>query len=478
MVFAFAPFSYWAVGVMGLMGLVWLWLYAPKDRPTLYGYGFGLGYFGAGLHWVYISMHAYGDAPLSFAILANIALVLLMAMFPMAVGWLIKRFSRPSSLYRAALIPCLWSISELLRAQVLSGFPWLTLGYSQLDSPLAGFAPIIGVYGISLCLMGCVVAMMLVLVQRRIKAIFPIIAIILLGILGNTLSFTQPEGDTLSIALVQGNIAQEEKFNLDKRAVHFKHYLDLSINRQEQVIIWPETAIVYEEHSIRDTLLAALNTHLNAKSQTLVTGIASERDGAYYNAVITLGAGSGWYAKNHLLPFGEYLPLRPLFGFFKDYVEIPMSDFARGGDAQAPLFTKGIRAGISICFEAAFGEEVRQTGENAHYLINISNDSWFKNSIAADQHLQINQMRAKEMQRPMARVANDGITAFIDAQGRIETTLARFTSAVLSHTLQPLTGQTPYARYGDKLILWIVCAYAVMLGLWRIRRMHDDNSVS
>lgn len=480
MTLGFAPFSQWYLAIFATIILAWLWLHPAIKRPGLIGFAFGLGYFGVGLHWVYISLYAFGGASLGFAVLANIVLVLFLALFPMLAGWILGKLSRPASPERMLLIPFLWGGMEFARAYLLTGFPWLSLGYSQLHSPLDGLAPITGVFGISLAT--SLIASMMAYAWIVGKKTPIIMALLLYGtvFISGTLHFTNPVGNRFSVALVQGNIAQSIKFDPAHMLAGLEQYIFLSINRHENVIIWPETAIPFLESDIRDSHINALHRLFSSKNQALVTGIPSGdwSKNIFYNSVIVLGNGTGRYEKHHLLPFGEYLPLRRLFDFFNDFVDIPFNDFSRGHAKQPPLLTNGIRAGVSICFEAAFGRDIRRAMPQAQYLINISNDGWFKDSIAADQHLQMAQMRARELEREMARATNDGITAIIDARGNLRKQLPRFQSDVLSGYIQPYIGLTPYARYGNIIFIVIMSLYAIMLGLYILTVRSHASTVS
>ena len=460
---AFAPFNQWYIGLASLTGLCWLWLQSP--RPARVGFAYGLGYFGAGLHWVYISMAAFGGAPLIFAILANILLVIILSLFPLAVGWLLRLTSKPGTWLRALLIPLLWMLGEYARSFVIGGFPWLSVGYSQFAAPLEGLAPLAGVFAIGFILMLIAALAGMALYDKSLPALSTALILFLVCVPTRQLSFTTPIGQPFSVALVQGNIPQLTKFDPGLMHSHIGHYIDLTVRRNESVIIWPETAIAFMEDDIKATTLEPLDRLLKQRGQTLVSGIPTGDLGAgiYYNAVIALGKGEGRYHKHHLLPFGEYLPMRSIFAIFRQYVDIPLSDFSRGAAAQPPLLTNNIPAGVSICFEAAFGRDIRNALPAAQYLINLSNDGWFEDSIAADQHLQMNQMRALETGREMARATNNGITVFLDSKGRISKQMPRFKRGVLSGYIQPHIGQTPYAAYGDRLFILLLCIYSLVV---------------
>lgn len=461
--FAFAPFNLWWLGLISLILLNYQWL--NSDRPAFLGYLFGLGLFGAGVHWVYISLHDFGGAHLLFAIGANILLVAFLALFPCLVGYLLGQFTSKNSLMRALTVPLLWLISELIRAYILSGFPFLSIGYTQLDAILDGLAPLGGVWLVGWALM--LISALLAL-SFRTRQVHAGIAGLLLGLICwacKHLHFTAPFGAPLSVALLQGNIDQVTKFDPNKMSQNLQIYLEMMKKRSESVVIMPETAMGFFEDNLRDNLLLLLDDELYARQQALLTGIPTGNleAGVYYNSVIALGVGHGRYHKHHLLPFGEYVPFRAVFQRFHDYVNIPLSDFSRGKIKQNPLITHGIAVGVSICYEGAFGRDVRQALPEARYLVNVSNDGWFRGSIAYDQHLQMNQMRALETGREMARATNTGLTAFINAKGQIVQVLPRDVQGVLSGSIQPRIGATPYVLWGNQIIFIVLSAYLLIL---------------
>lgn len=460
---AFAPFNLWWLSFISLIGLSFIWIFADDNRTVRRGFYFGLGNFSTGVYWVYISLHTYGNAPLFFAVFANIVLVIYLALYPALLAWVLRKLSDPKTCYRALLIPLLWISAELLRAYVLTGFPWLSVGYTQLFGVFRGLAPLGGMWMAGLVLM---LVCSLCAYSLALRTAYGAIAAFLLTALcvgTNALHFTKPLGSPISVALVQGNAAQLTKFNPQVMTEDMQRYISLSEPRTEQVIIWPETAIAFMESSVREPVLTPLSQQLAQKGQTLVTGIPSgDMHGAYYNSVIALGNGNGHYSKDHLLPFGEFIPFKDVLKFFSTYVDIPLSDFARGGEKQKPLFTNGTAAGVNICFESAFGRVVRRTLPHTRYLINVSNDSWFGDSIAAEQHLQMSQMRSLEFGRETARATNNGITAFINSKGQVTARLPRFTADVLSGMIQPRIGYTPYARYGNMLIAYTLLLYAII----------------
>ena len=479
--FAFAPFHYWWLGVIALAGLSLLWLQPKSNHPMRYGFLFGLGHFASGVYWVHISLHSYGGASWFFAILANVVLVFYLALYPLAVGAGLHFLrSRPASLYRALLIPLLWMAGEWLRSYMLTGFPWLSIGYTQLYGIFSGIVPIAGQFGAGLILMLISTLLAYAIIQLLLWPVIVVGFLIAVSITTQSLQFTSAIGNPFSVALVQGNTTPLEKFDRKRMKQDMEQYILTTSRREETVIIWPETAVAFLEEAVREAVLDPLDSLYYKKGQTIVLGIptGSRAQRRYYNSVITLGRGSGRYSKEHLLPFGEFIPLHTLFDFFNDFVDLPMNDFSRGGSDQGPILTNGVPAGVSICFEGAFGRVVRHAMPQAQYLINVSNDAWFGDSLAADQHLQMDQMRTLELGREMARATNDGYTALIDSQGDIIAKLPRFRNAVLSGWIQPRIGITPYARYGNALFGCVLLLYAIIMALVYPLRNHHARALS
>lgn len=463
---AFSPFDHWLLAFVSLSGLSWLWLNPHEHHPIRYGFLFGLGNFSTGVHWVYISMYAYGGAPLFFAVGANILLILYLSLFPLLIGLLLHYLSRPATVRRALLIPLFWITGEIIRSYLFSGFPWLSVGYTQLYGLFKGIIPLAGMFAAGFILMLICSLLAFSYYRSGFAAIFAASLIGVMSFSTQFLSFTTPIGNPISVALIQGNVAQLTKFEPEQMLRDMQDYIQLIDERREQVVILPETAFAFMEELIHDDYLNALDKQYREKNQAIILGMptGNYEKGEYYNSVITLGSAHGRYHKKHLLPFGEYLPMRRLFSFFRHFVTIPMGDFSRGESVQPLLSTNGVSAGVFICFEGAFGRVV-QPYSYAQYLINVSNDGWFQDSIAADQHLQLTQVRALELGREIARATNNGHTVFIRSDGSIAERLPRFQRAVLSHTIQPRTGQTPYAKYGEKPLIYGLLLYAMMCAL-------------
>lgn len=478
--FAFAPFDLFPLAVIAPALLLWLWLDLPPRRAFRLGYGFGLGMFGVGVNWVFVSMYEFGGVGLPLSLFLTTLFVLFLALFPGLLGYCLARFFNDSgaafSALRLALIfPAAWALFEWIRGWFFTGFPWLNLGYSQLDSPLAGLAPLIGVYGVSLAVV--LTAGWLVLVlraeNRRARAMWGVAVLGLwgLGAALHSLSWTQPTGAPLRVTLLQGDIPQDLKWLYELREPTIELYSKLTREHWDsQLIIWPESALPTLYHESAE-ILDAFEKEARQHGTDLLVGVIydDQNTGRYYNSMVSVGSSRQFYHKHHLVPFTEYLPLQSVLGGIVDFMQVPMSDFSAGPAVQAPLAVAGHKAGISICYEDAFGEEVIRALPDATLLVNVSNDAWFGHSIAPQQHLQIARMRALETGRPLLRATNTGVTAIVDAGGKVQTVAPQFEVAALTGEVQPMQGMTPYGRYGNYPAV-ILSALVFIAAGWRVRR--------
>jgi apolipoprotein N-acyltransferase len=481
---AFAPFDLFPVAVLAPALLFLLWLDIPRRRALLRGFLFGLGMFGVGVNWVFVSMYEFGGVSLPLSLFLTILLVAFLALFPAVLGYLLARFFRcagatADSWRLAVVFPAAWVMFEWIRGWFLTGFPWLNLGYSQLASPLAGLAPLAGVYGVSLAVAlsaGWVVLLVLAGDNRKRAAW----GMALLGLwLGtgvlHALSWTQPTGKPLRVTLLQGDIPQDIKWQWDVREPSIELYATLTREHWDsQLIVWPESALpeMYDEAK---GFLDGLGKEARAHHSDLLIGVLYEdaATGRYYNSMVSVGSRRAFYHKHHLVPFTEYLPMQSLLGGIVDFMQVPMSDFSAGPAVQPPLAVAGQRAGISICYEDAFGEEVIRELPQATLLVNVSNDAWFGHSIAPQQHLQIARMRAAETGRPLLRATNTGMTAIVDAKGRLQQVAPQFEVAALSGEVQPMQGATPYVRFGNTLV--VILMTGMLLVPWLVMRRRDPR---
>lgn len=455
-VFGFAPLAWYGLILISLGGLFALWFGRDwRDAPAI-GYAFGLGWFGAGIHWVWYSAYVYGGTPWPLAIIINGLLVAILALYPAVLGWLARRYlGAARGPLLAIALAALWVVVEGARSILFSGFPWLNPGYAFVDAPLAGFAPIGGVNLVGGAALLTVTVGVLVAL-RRMPAGWLILPIGIWGI-GQALtgvSWTQPQGGPLAVAIIQGNIDQSAKWRPEQRLQIIERYLEMSAQHLDvDLIVWPETALpVFFDQA--EPLLREFDRDARDKGVGVLIGApVREPDGRYFNSLVALGAATGEYRKRHLVPFGEYVPLSDLFGRVIQFLDVPMSNFSTG-DARQPLMRAG-RAEIAatICFEDVFPTETHTHLGMPNLLVNVSNDAWFGRTWAPDQHLQIARMRAIEAGRYLVRATNTGLSALIDAHGALLVTGRPWNATVVRANVALLIGETPYRAVGEGVVI-------------------------
>lgn len=472
----FAPWGAFPLPILSLVLLFWLWQKADSPRAAFgLSFCFGLGFFGAGVGWLYVALHEFGNMPAALAFLAMLLFVAFISLFPALAGYLQAKLRTPLWAKYCLVMPSLWVAAELIRGYIFTGFPWLTLGYSQVpDSPLAGYAPILGVYGVSLMIAVSAGLFVLSVLKRKSgqgKVAATMLLTLWLG--GATLhrvGWTAPEGAPVKVSLLQGNISEDEKFQDEKLVATLETYRRLALESDARLIVLPETALPILRSEVPETYSAILREHMQKQEGDVLIGAFEKKQGLYYNSMYSLGASTSQsYRKNHLVPFGEFIPLRWLLGWFiNDVLSIPMSDLSSGGEHQPVLNLAGQRIAMNICYEDVFGEEIIRALPQATLLLNTSNDAWYGDSSAAIQHNQISQMRALESGRIMLRATNTGVTSVIGSDGRILKMLPQHAEGVLTAEVQGYAGATPYVRWGNAAVLGLIL---VMLAYaWWIHR--------
>ena len=458
-VLGFAPFQLFPLPLVALAALVRLWRDAPPRRAALLGFAFGAGFFLAGVSWVYVSMHAFGGMPLLLAGLAAVLFCCTLALFPAGAGYLFARLRRHRLWPDALLAAAAWTLADWLRGWLLSGFPWLAFGYAQTPpSPLAGYAPLLGVYGV-----GFVAALIAVLAgltfHRRAqwRPAGAAIAVLLAAGAGlSSIQWTQPSGRPLSVSLLQGNIEQSLKWRPERLQQSLDTYLRLARAHPAQLVVLPETALPLMLDQLPGDYAGALQRSASEGKGGVLFGIAAQdAQGRYYNSAVGLAPeGLQAYSKRHLVPFGEFTP--PAFAWTLALLSIPMSNFTAGAAVQPPMALAGEKVAANICYEVVFGEEIIRVLPEATLLVNLSNTAWFGDSLAQPQHLQIAQMRALETGRYMLRATNTGMTAIVNPQGRVERVLLPFGEGALTGEVSGYSGATPYVRWGNAAALVLV----------------------
>ena len=436
------------------------------------GWLFGCGYFGFGVYWIYNSLHDFGMAPPVVAGTITGLLVIYLALFPglALVSWRLASRRYPQA--APWLLPLFWFGLEWFKGWFLTGMPWLSLGYSQIDSPLAGFAPLIGVYGISaLCLL-MAVCLYRLLAERRPVMLLPLLLLPLAGWTLSMIDWTTPQARSLDVALVQGSIPQEVKWRRDQRQNIFNTYWrETAAHWDSDLIVWPETAVPGNSEEVEIPLLQPLEQAVAASGSKLLTGlVVSERQsGRYYNSAMLLGGERSVYHKRHLVLFGEYYPMRWLLDLLSGLINIPYSDLTAGPREQPPMRVGDSRLGVSICFEDVFSRDILLDLPQANLLVNLTNDAWFGDSTAPHQHLEIARMRALETGRPMLRAANTGVSAFIDHRGRIGAQSRQFVTESIRAEVRGHSGATPFYYFSAAQWLLAAAPFLWLLAVLRSR---------
>lgn len=471
----------WPLEEVALAALFGSALRAPGPGAAAQrGFAFGLGWFLTGVYWVFISIHTYGQVDVVLAALATLLFSSVLAVFP-AGALALARWAAPPgrSGLMLALLPWTWTLAEFARASLFTGFPWLATGYAHIGSPLAGFAPFLGVMGVTLA--AALVAAALLAFARPLeitaaRGAHVAIGLFLIGVLGAgslaaRIEWASPTGRPLTVRLLQGNIPQDIKFD----PAHFQStlttYLNLIEARPADLIVLPETAFP----AFLDDLPSGLMARIVADSERLHAAIAfgvpiADSATVYTNSVIAVDPsrpGLQRYDKEHLVPFGEFVPIG--FHWFVRMMNIPLGDFTPGRTDAQPLTLAGERVAFNICYEDVFGAEIRRQAAAANLLVNVSNVAWFGDSQALPQHLQSSRMRALETAHPMLRATNTGMTAAIDPHGRVTAVLPPFTTAALEVSVQPVTAVTPYVRFGDTPTLLVTGLIVVAAAVRRAR---------
>lgn len=486
LVLAFAPAGIWPLAPATLLLLYLLLQGRAPGHAALIGWAFGLGYYGFGINWVYHSLHIFGGAAASFAVILTALFVLIMSLFPALVSWVFSRLQNGgvdsrSRLSDAFIFAALWTLSELIRGTLMGGFPWILIGYSQTTGPLGSLAPVIGVYGIGFVLMISTLSLLALFrpasTTNRLAALGVLAGVTLFTVWASAANFTTPKTQTLGVRMTQASIAQAVKFDPDRLKRSLDEYIRLSIENLPdniRLIVWPETAIPTAFNQVENYIGTTISA-LDARDVDVLAGGFERAGEASYNAVRQLGGAQQVYRKRHLVPFGEYVPLRAVVEMFSDFIQIPGADIARGEGPHVPLDVAGESIGVSICYEDAFGEEMRSLLPASTLLVNVSNDAWFGEAVAPHQHEQKARMRARELGRPLIRVTNTGISSAITHTGDIIGRIPQGVSGYLDVMVTPRTGATPYARAGD-LPIQVVAILLVLAAGIRLRRLSQPRS--
>lgn len=463
--FAFSPYDQaWLIFPL-LASLIYLWQRFP-DKAFSIGWLWGTGQFLVGTYWVFHSAHTYSGAPIYFAVFITVLLAVYLGIYHAFIGWLWVRYQSDNRVLSVGLLVGLWLIGEYLRQWVFSGFPWLSVGYSQIATPLAGFAPILGVYGISALVLVLSYCLYSLVDKRQWK--FELATASLIFAAGFALwghEWTSPTGEHLKVAVVQANIDQGEKWSQQGLNKSIAQHLNLSKGVPEaDLVVWPEVALP-GSFTKYQSIYSNFDRWLQSTETVLIAGTMREtHTGQFANSMTAIGYGHdiaapSFYDKRHLVPFGEFFPVPEFIKTYLQAVKLPYTDLYRGAEGQPPLSAKGSAISVSICFEDGFANEMIETAAKAELLVNVSNDSWFGRSHAAGQHLQVARMRALEMGKSLVRATPTGVGALIDSQGRVILATDRFVPQVIIDDVTLRYGATPFMHFGN----WLVFAVALIL---------------
>jgi len=495
LVFAYAPFSYWWLALL-LPSIVLQQIKnaTPKQAAKKVAL-FAFGWFSSGISWVHVSIDQFGGLPLIFSLLLMLGLCIYLALFPALAAYLSAKVSKGQRL-NLWLLPALWLFCEYLRSVVLTGFPWLSLGYSQIDSPLASFAPVIGEVGITAIILLINISLVEIysfansyLKQKNsaqtidtnthsgIASCVLLISIATMSVALSKVSWTELSGQSTKVALIQGNIAQSIKWQPEQEWPTMLKYLDLTrVNYDADIIVWPESAIPALEPAVQD-YLGTVNRSAILNDSAIITGLINynfeSKD--YFNALLVLGKKNaddeeGYYYnhpnryyKSHLLPIGEFVPfqefLRPLAPFFN----LPQSSFTEGNYVQPNLIAKDFHILPLNCFEIAFPQQLAANfTDKTDMILTVSNDAWFGDSHGPHQHFEIARMRALEFARPLVRATNNGVTGIINHLGEVTALAPQFEEVVLRGEVEFVSGYTPYSQWPNA-ILWLMIILPILL---------------
>ena len=482
---AYSPFDFWPITFFALAILFRTIVRASSARSAAKaGFVFGLGWFAVGISWVHIAIADFGGLPLILSLLLMLLLVSYLAIYPALCGYLTYKWQTKLGVF--ALIPA-WMITEWLRSWMLTGFPWLSVGYSQLYSPLSAFAPVIGEFGLQLL----VVTLAVCTLCLRKTALSALTTLAIACVFLNQLTWYQKSSDKINIALVQGNIEQSVKWQPENELPTMKKYFELTLPHLESadLIVWPEAAIPKLEILAND-FLVDLDRIANENNTALITGIVDYQPDTNlaFNNLVVLGNKQGddtyghykyldnnRYSKHHLLPIGEFVPFESVLRHLAPIFNLPMSSFSRGSYVQENLIANGLNINSAICFEIAFASQVKANlYHDSDMILTVSNDAWFGDSHGPWQHLQIAQMRALEFAKPVIRVTNNGITAVIDETGNITNMLAQNEAAVLTQELTMSQANTFYSHWGN-IPVWFSLFISSLLAMLQQRRSQAKN---
>ncbi len=478
MALAFLPLDFYFLAAISPAVFFYFLLFASPRRAAWLGWWYGLGLFGIGVSWVFVAIYVFGYSSIVTSVLLTVIWVSIIAAYfslqaYLSVLFLNKLDIKNQTMILLIVFPVFWVLVEWFRGWFLTGFPWLNLGYSQTNSVLSGYAPILGVYGLSwITVISASLLLVALLYKKYVLVIFSLAIIWLGGYLFSQLDWTEANGKPIKVSLIQGNVDQKTKWHPDHFEKRKTRYLSLTKkNWDSDLILWPENSLTIFYHQLEKNVLKPLLNDAKKNKTDIILGLPvldREKD-EYFSSLLAINSTADknneiqFYHKNHLVPFGEYVPLSSLLRGLITFFDLPMSGFTPGKYDQDLLTAAGQKIAPTICYEDAFGEDLIRFLPEATLILNASNNAWYGDSFAPHQHLQISQMRALETGRDLMRVTTNGVSALIDYKGIIKSRSPQFETYVINDFAQPRTGSTPYVIYGNRPVLFLIVMVLVML---------------
>ncbi len=471
---AFSPVDFYLIAIISPAVLFYFFLYATPRRAAFLAWWFGLGYFGVGVSWVYVAVYVFGLSSMFVSVIFTFVFVNLISAFLVLQGYLSVLFIRKLNINHRTIIllvifPLFWALQEWFRDWFLTGFPWLSLGYSQTDSVLAGYAPVLGVFGVSWIVTLCSSLLLMIFIyqtaKKKIIVLLGFFIVWFSGYIFSQVEWTEKTGKPLKVSLVQGNVEQKNKWDPDHFEKRKHRYLSLTRKHWDSdLVIWPENSLTIFYHQLKNNFLAELSEQAKKNNTDIILGLPvldREKDEYFSSLMVVDGSYKSntkpqFYHKNHLVPFGEYVPLASLLRGLIAFFDVPMSAFTPGQYNQSLLTAAGQKIAPTICYEDAFGEDMIRFLPEATLVLNASNNAWYGDSFAPHQHVQISQMRALETGRDLMRVTTNGISALINYKGEVLSRSPQFKAYVVTGYVQPRKGATPYVLWGNTPVLFII----------------------
>ena len=471
---AFSPVDFYLIAVLSPAVLFYSFLFVTPRRAAWLGWWFGMGFFGVGVSWVFVAIYVFGLSSIFVSVILTFIGISFIAAFIALQSYLSVLFIQKCNIKNRTLIvlivfPLFWVLLEWFRGWFLTGFPWLSLGYSQTDSFLSGYAAVLGVYGLSwLTALSSSLLLVSLLHSNNKKIFFTLLSIAIIwfgGYLLSQITWTEATGKPIKVSLVQGNVEQKNKWDRDHFEKRKQRYLSLTQEHWDSdLILWPENSLTIFYHQLKESFVAPLAEEAKKQNTDIILGlpVLDRKKDEYFSSLMAINNSNviskkeQFYHKNHLVPFGEYVPLASLLRGLITFFDLPMSGFTAGQYNQKLLSAAGQKIAPTICYEDAFGEDLIRFLPEATLLLNASNNAWYGDSFAPHQHVQISQMRALETGRDMMRVTTNGVSALINYKGKIISRSPQFEAYVVSGFVQPRIGVTPYIRWGNTLVLWTI----------------------